>query len=223
MTRQLFGRNDDTAVQSGLTRVLGARWCRCGGSAGCFVGQKAAGAAVEAPILQQGHRFHSQRQVRELPSSRRWRPDVADQLCRGPGHWARAIKTRVTKREMPPWSADQRFRTPSGRFEPERRAGRDHCQVGGRRHADGRRTCPALPKFAEGGWRVINGRPPDVILRDADDLRTARRRQIPVFRIWDKNPSRKTSSSRRCRFCRRTPPSRTTRRSTAASCPKERR
>ncbi|MFN7983928.1 MAG: hypothetical protein U0Q11_18935 [Vicinamibacterales bacterium] len=79
---------------------------------------------------------------------------------------------------------------------------------------------PALPKFAEGGWRIINGRPPDVILEMPMTYELPAEGQIPVFRIWDKNPSRKTSSLKRCRFCRRTPPSRTTRRSTAASCRK---
>ena len=172
----------------GLTRVLllgsAAAVIALGGVS---VGLNAAGAGVETPTYNK---------------------DVASILnekcasCHRPGAggpmsltsyaevrpWARAIKTRVTKREMPPWSADQRF----GHFKADSSLSDAQIETiakwvdGGMLMGDG--AAPPMPKFAEGGWRIINGRPPDVILEMPMTYELPAEGQIPVFRIWDKNP-----------------------------------
>ena len=53
--------------------------------------------------------------------------------------WARSIKTRVSKREMPPWGIDknvgiQEFKE---RHLPDRRRNRESREVGRRRRTDG--------------------------------------------------------------------------------------
>ena len=45
-----------------------------------------------------------------------------------------------------------------------------------------------MPKYVDGGWRTINGRGPDVILEMPMEYELPAEGQIPVFRVWDKNP-----------------------------------
>lgn len=102
--------------------------------------------------------------------------------------WARSIKARVTRHEMPPWSADPRF----GHYQNDSSLSDDQIDTivrwvdGGMRQGEG--AAPAVPKFPDGGWRTVNGRPPDVILEMPTHYELPAEGQVPIFRVWDKNP-----------------------------------
>jgi len=102
--------------------------------------------------------------------------------------WARSIKARITKREMPPWSADPRF----GHFSND--ISLSDTQIATLTKwvdagmPQGTGAAPALPKYPEGGWRLVNGRPPDVILEMPMEYELPAEGQVPIFRVWDKNP-----------------------------------
>src|SRR5262245_41983438 len=102
--------------------------------------------------------------------------------------WARSIKARVAKREMPPWSADPRF----GHYMNDQSMTQQQIDTivkwvdAG--SPEGTGPAPAMPKYADGGWRMIFGRPPDVVLEMPMEYELPAEGQIPVFRMWDKNP-----------------------------------
>jgi len=102
--------------------------------------------------------------------------------------WARSIKTRISQHEMPPWSADQRF----GHFSNDISLSPKQVDTivawvnGGMPEGTG--SAPAMPKYSEGGWRLVNGRPPDVILEMPTEYELPAEGQVPIFRVWDKNP-----------------------------------
>jgi hypothetical protein len=102
--------------------------------------------------------------------------------------WARSIKARITKREMPPWSADPRF----GHFSNDISLSDQQIETIARwvdaGMPQGSGAAPALPKYPEGGWRLVNGRPPDVILEMPMEYELPAEGQAPIFRLWDKNP-----------------------------------
>jgi len=102
--------------------------------------------------------------------------------------WARSIKARVSKREMPPWSADPRF----GHYLNDQSLTQAQIDTitawvdGGMPEGGG--PAPEMPKYVDGGWRTINGRGPDIILEMPMEYELPAEGQIPVFRVWDKNP-----------------------------------
>jgi mono/diheme cytochrome c family protein len=102
--------------------------------------------------------------------------------------WARAIKARVTKHEMPPWSADQRW----GDYMNDTSLTQKQIETiaawvdGGM--PEGAGSAPPMPKYDDGGWRLVNGRPPDVILEMPTEYELPAEGQVPIFRVWDKNP-----------------------------------
>jgi hypothetical protein len=102
--------------------------------------------------------------------------------------WARSIKARITRHEMPPWSADSRF----GSFSNDISLSQKQIDTiaawvdGGM--PEGAGSAPALPKYNQGGWRLVNGRPPDVILEMPTEYELPAEGQVPIFRVWDKNP-----------------------------------
>jgi len=102
--------------------------------------------------------------------------------------WARSIKARVTKHEMPPWSADPRF----GAYTNDTSLTQKQIDTiaawvdGGM--PEGAGAAPAMPKYDDGGWRLVNGRPPDVILEMPTEYELPAEGQVPIFRVWDKNP-----------------------------------
>jgi mono/diheme cytochrome c family protein len=102
--------------------------------------------------------------------------------------WARAIKARVTRREMPPWSADPRF----GQYVNDTSLTQKQIDTiaawvdGGM--LEGAGHAPAMPKYDDGGWRLVNGRPPDVILEMPTEYELPAEGQVPIFRVWDNNP-----------------------------------
>jgi hypothetical protein len=102
--------------------------------------------------------------------------------------WARSIKARVTKREMPPWSADPRFGHYLNDISlSDAQVGLIAAWVDGGM-PEGSGPAPALPHYPDGGWRLIDGRGPDVILEMPMTYELPAEGQIPVFRVWDKNP-----------------------------------
>jgi mono/diheme cytochrome c family protein len=102
--------------------------------------------------------------------------------------WARSIKARISKREMPPWSADPRF----GHFTNDISLSDKQIETiskwveGGMPQGAG--SAPPMPKYPVGGWRLVNGRPPDVILEMPMEYELPAEGQVPIFRLWDKNP-----------------------------------
>jgi 5-deoxy-D-glucuronate isomerase/mono/diheme cytochrome c family protein len=102
--------------------------------------------------------------------------------------WARSIKAKVVKHEMPPWSADPRF----GTFMYDRSLTQAEIDTivkwvdGGAPQGAG--AAPELPKFDPDGWRTVDGRPPDVIVEMPMEYQIPAEGQIPIFRLWDKNP-----------------------------------
>jgi hypothetical protein len=102
--------------------------------------------------------------------------------------WARSIRARVTKREMPPWSADPRF----GHFSNDISLSAAQVETIAKwvdaGMPPGTGPALALPTYPEGGWRLVNGRPPDVILEMPMEYELPAEGQVPIFRLWDKNP-----------------------------------
>ena len=102
--------------------------------------------------------------------------------------WARSMMARIKNREMPPWSADQRF----GHFTNDISLSDKQIETitkwvaGGMLQGTG--SAPPMPKYPEGGWRTVNGRPPDVILDMPMEYELPAEGQVPIFRLWDKNP-----------------------------------
>ena len=102
--------------------------------------------------------------------------------------WARSIKTRVTRHEMPPWSADRRW----GHYANDTSLTPQQIDTivawvdGGIKEGAG--SAPAMPKYDDGGWRLVNGRPPDVIIEMPTEYQLPAEGQVPIFRVWDNNP-----------------------------------
>jgi mono/diheme cytochrome c family protein len=102
--------------------------------------------------------------------------------------WARAIKARVSKREMPPWSADQRWGDYRNDISlTDQQIATIAAWVDGGM-AEGTGPAPVMPQYPDGGWRLVNGRPPDVILVMPTEYELPAEGQVPIFRVWDHNP-----------------------------------
>ena len=103
--------------------------------------------------------------------------------------WARAIKDKVTKREMPPWFADERY----GTFRNDRRLTPEQIQTiaawvdGGAPEGDTPLTAAKLPDF-EGGWLHPSGRPPDMIIAMAEPFTVPAEGELPNFTIYQELP-----------------------------------
>src|SRR2546426_5299738 len=95
--------------------------------------------------------------------------------------WARAIKEKILKGEMPPWRADARF----GAFRNDRRLSPEQIKTiiawvdGGAPEGDTPLTAE-LPVFKD-GWSHPSGRPPDFVLEMAEPFKVAAEREIPNF------------------------------------------
>jgi hypothetical protein len=101
--------------------------------------------------------------------------------------WARAIKTRVAAREMPPWPADPRH----GRFRNEQTLTDAQIETlvawvdAGAPQGDG--TPPPPPPLVD-GWTSEMDRPPDMVIEAPLQLDLPPSGVIPEFRIWAKAP-----------------------------------
>ena len=102
--------------------------------------------------------------------------------------WARAIKDKVVKGEMPPWRADPRF----GTFRNDRRLTPEQMKTivswvdGGALEGDTPLTAE-LPPFKE-GWTHPSGRPPDYVLEMAEPFKVPAEGELPNFTIYQELP-----------------------------------
>ncbi len=102
--------------------------------------------------------------------------------------WARAIKARVTTRQMPPWFADPTFSKPLANdprlTEAEIATIAAWVDAGA---PEGGGTAPPAPVFTR-GWHNFKNRPPDVILEMPAAFEVPAEGALPVFTIWSPNP-----------------------------------
>jgi mono/diheme cytochrome c family protein len=102
--------------------------------------------------------------------------------------WARAIKDKVAKGEMPPWRADGRF----GTFRNDRRLTPEQIRTivawadGGAPEGDTPLTAE-LPVFKD-GWTHPSGRPPDFVIEMADAFNVPAEGELPNFTIYQELP-----------------------------------
>jgi mono/diheme cytochrome c family protein len=102
--------------------------------------------------------------------------------------WARAMRSKTTKREMPPWSADPRFGTFANDMSLSQ-AQIDTIAAWVEAGApEGEGVAPEPPTFNNEGWRMVNGRGPDAILEMPMEFQIPAEGQVPNFLMWDKNP-----------------------------------
>lgn len=99
--------------------------------------------------------------------------------------WARAIKTRVFAREMPPWPAAP----PYGRFRNEHTLTETQINTlvawvdAGAPQGDG--APPPAPRFVE-GWTSQMNRPPDQVIEAPIGFDLPASALIPEFTVWSK-------------------------------------
>ena len=140
------------------------------------------------PDVQQRRRANPLREVRDLPSPRRGRSDGADEFharCgRGRARSRRASPSARCRRGRPIRASATTRTTPACRRSRSTRSPRG--STAGCRKAPA--PAPAMPKYDDGGWRLVNGRPPDVILEMPTEYELPAEGQVPIFRVWDKNP-----------------------------------
>jgi hypothetical protein len=102
--------------------------------------------------------------------------------------WARAIKDKVLKREMPPWRADERF----GTFRNDRRLSAEQIKTiadwadAGAPEGDTPLTAQ-LPVFND-GWTHPSGRAPDLVIEMADAFTVPAEGELPNFTIYQDLP-----------------------------------
>ena len=99
--------------------------------------------------------------------------------------WARAIKTKVVAREMPPWFADPRF----GKFKDVTALSQADVDTiaawadGGAPQGDG--PAPEAPVFAS-DW--LHERPPDYVVEMPLDVELPAQGEIDYLDVWMENP-----------------------------------
>jgi len=102
--------------------------------------------------------------------------------------WARAIKDKVARGEMPPWRADGRFGTfrNDRRLTPEQiKTIADWVDAGA---PEGETPLTAeLPVFKD-GWTHPTGRPPDFVIEMADAFSVPAEGELPNFTIYQDLP-----------------------------------
>ena len=101
--------------------------------------------------------------------------------------WARAIKSKVVSRQMPPWHAEADHR----KWRNDRRLSQAEIDklvawvdAGAPRGND--RDMPPLPQFAQ-GWNHPSGRPPDVII-EAPEMKVPAEGESPWQFAYVKSP-----------------------------------
>ena len=102
--------------------------------------------------------------------------------------WARAIKDKVLRGEMPPWRADGRY----GTFRNDRRLAPEQVRTlvawvdGGAPEGDTPLTA-APPPFND-GWSHPSGRPPDLVIEMAYPFNVPAEGELPNFTIYQELP-----------------------------------
>ena len=101
--------------------------------------------------------------------------------------WARAIKTKVAAREMPPWHADPRY----GDFRNKVALTPAEIDTlvawvdAGAPQGDG---VPPPPPIFRDGWNPQMGRPPDQVIDAPFEFDVPASGEVPTFTIWIKVP-----------------------------------
>jgi mono/diheme cytochrome c family protein len=102
--------------------------------------------------------------------------------------WARAIRTQVASRGMPPWFADstfsRRFANDTSLTEKEIATVVEWVDAGA---LEGDGPLPAPPAFSD-GWHTVNGRPPDAVVEMPLEFDVPADGVLPVFTVWSPNP-----------------------------------
>jgi hypothetical protein len=102
--------------------------------------------------------------------------------------WARAIKTKVRAREMPPWFADPRY----GKFANDKSLSDAEIETitawadGGAPQGTG--TAPPLPRFAEAGWSHPSGQDPDLVIEFPVEWKVQPDGEMPNFNLYTRLP-----------------------------------
>ena len=102
--------------------------------------------------------------------------------------WARAIKTKVASREMPPWFADRRY----GKFKNDKSLSqRDIDTIVAWVDAgapQGTGAAPAPPQYAAEGWSHPSGRAPDLVIDMPMDWQVSATGEMPNFNLYTPLP-----------------------------------
>ena len=169
-----------TAVR--LSAALGAAVLAVGAIAGTAVANENAAAAVPTfngdvgrILYENCASCHREGQVApmSLTSYQEARP------------WARAIKTKVVSREMPPWFADPRF----GKFKDVTALSQEDVDTvaawadGGAPQGDG--PAPELPEFT-GDW--LHERPPDYVVEMPIEVELPAQGEFDYLDVWMEFP-----------------------------------
>ena len=102
--------------------------------------------------------------------------------------WARAIKDKVVRRQMPPWYADGRF----GEFRNDRRLSAEQISTlvawsdGGAPEGDTAMTAQVPPP--NDGWSHPSGRPPDFVIEMAHPFNVPATGELPNFTMYEELP-----------------------------------
>jgi len=102
--------------------------------------------------------------------------------------WARAIKSKVESREMPPWFADPRF----GKFSNDISLTDEEIATivawadGGAPQGDG--AAPAPPQFSEAGWSHPSGVDPDYVIDFPIEWNVEADGETPNFNLYSELP-----------------------------------
>ena len=103
--------------------------------------------------------------------------------------WARAIKSKVLAREMPPWFADPRF----GSFRNSRGLSQEEIDTvvawADAGAPEGTGPAPELPGFPE-GWSHPE-RAPDAIVEMPLELDIPADGEVPYLSVWGREPLRR--------------------------------
>ena len=103
--------------------------------------------------------------------------------------WARAIREKVAKRQMPPWYADPRF----GEFRNDRRLSAEQIETivawaeGGA--PEGAAPLTAQVPAVNGGWNHPSGRPPDLVIAMANPFNVPAEGEVPNFSLYQELPA----------------------------------
>jgi hypothetical protein len=102
--------------------------------------------------------------------------------------WARAIKSKVVSREMPPWGADPRF----GHFRNSRMLTQEQIDTivawVDRGAPEGTEAAPEPPPVGEGGWSHPSGRPPDLVVEMPFEMEIPAQGELPWFDLFQPWP-----------------------------------
>ena len=101
--------------------------------------------------------------------------------------WARAIRSKVVAREMPPWGADPHY----GEFSNERRLTQKQIDTiaawADAGAPEGAGTPPELPVFSDATSGFME-REPDLVIEMPVEIEIPAEGEIPMFLLWHKAP-----------------------------------